>query len=130
MAGALEKLLSWDEWAGTLEEGAHDSLDDAKIAYQQYVRNWHDEAPMGMITKGECGSMCYQLQIFGEGKPRRVYWRNHRRSYIKNAGEWIQVYFNQYLLDRGQPAIPMFFSADGEWKMNYSTEQLNALLDG
>lgn len=70
------------------------------------------------------GWMAYRLHIDGEDKPRRVYWRNHGKSYIQYGRDWVRVYFNQYVMDDGKfESIPMLL-VDGEWEMSCMYEQL------
>ena len=79
---------------------------------------------MGYLTKGE-GWMVYHLHIDGREKPRRIYWRNHGRSYIKMNGTWVRVYFNSYVLDTGPYSqIPMRLNPDGEWEMVHEYMEL------
>lgn len=69
------------------------------------------------------GWMSYSMHIDGEKKPRRIYWRNHHRSYIKVNGQWVRVRFNYWVADEGIE-IPMRYDAeDGTWEMTLEYEQ-------
>lgn len=78
----------------------------------------------GFVTKGE-GQWEYHLHIDGREKPCRIYWRNHGRSYIKQNGKWVRVYFNHYILATGSyDQIPMRLNPDGEWEMVHTYVEL------
>jgi len=78
----------------------------------------------GSMTKAD-GWMNYHLQIDGETKRSRVYWRNHNKSYIKRNGAWVRIFFNHWVLDGGDfIEIPMIFT-DGEWAMRHEYAQVN-----
>jgi hypothetical protein len=67
------------------------------------------------------GWMKYALHADCYPKPKRITFRNHGNSYIKDMGEWVRVYFNYNFFPDAE-RIPMRINSDSEWEMANEAE--------